>query len=369
MAIALYGATGYTGRLVTDELVRTGADFILAGRSADKLRRLADERAPGTRVVVAAVDDPGALRALLEDRRVVINCAGPFSLAGEAVLEAAVETGTHYVDSTGEQTYMRKVFEHWGPRAERRGVALVPALGFDYAPGDLIARLTAERHEPLDELEIAYAVKGFGASRGTLSSAVEMMKGGDVVYEGGVWRRAPQLARPESFDFPAPIGRKAVVKYPSGEVLTVPRHTETRRVKSRIAAEAFVPDRRLVPVLGLLGPSMALALRSPLRRLVDDAIGRLPEGPSEEQRNAAEFTIAAVARGSDGSVGRGTVRGRDVYGLTAVTLVYGAEQMAADGYAPSGALGPAAAYDPERFLDHLAAHGVSWELDGVARAA
>ena len=91
------------------------------------------------------------------------------------------------------------------------------------------------------------------------------------------------------------------------------------------------------------------------------AIGVLPEGPSESARRGAAFTIVAVARGSDGSTGRAVVRGSDVYGLTAVTLVHGASLMADSGYDRAGALGPAAAFDPAAFLNFLGDHGVSWE--------
>ena len=69
----------------------------------------------------------------------MINCAGPFNRSGEPVVAAAVQTGSHYVDSTGEQNFMKMVFDRYGEEAERRGVGLVPALGFDYAPGDCIA--------------------------------------------------------------------------------------------------------------------------------------------------------------------------------------------------------------------------------------
>ena len=109
-----------------------------------------------------------------------------------------------------------------------------------------------------------------------------------------------------------------------------------------------------------------MTLRTPLRRALGRAIRLLPEGPSEEERRAAEFTIVAEARGEDGGLSRGVVRGKDVYGLTAVTLVHGAELMWAEGYDGSGALGPAAAYDPRRFLDYLTGHGVSWDLERPA---
>jgi short subunit dehydrogenase-like uncharacterized protein len=367
--IALYGATGYTGRLVTGELVRRGLDFVLGGRNPERLREVSRRHGGGAETRVATVDDAASLRALLDGCDVLINCAGPFSRAGEPVVQAAIATRTHYIDSTGEQTFMRSVFERYGHDAERAGVALVPAMGFDYLPGDCIARLAAEGHEPLSELEIAYAVRGFGASRGTLRSAVEIMKGGDVVYENGAWRPAPGGVFRASADFPEPIGRQPMLRYPSGEVITVPRHTRTRRVSSLVTAKTAAPVSALAPAVPYFVPALSLALRTPIGGLLDKAIGRLPEGPAEDDRRAAEWTIVATARGADGSAGRGVVRGHDPYGLTAVTLVEGAELMVAPGYERTGALGPAAAYDAAAFLNHLGDHGVSWELDRQAVAA
>lgn len=363
MAIALYGATGYTGRLVTDELVRRGADFVLGGRSADRLARLADERGAGARYVAAAVDDAPALERLMDGCEVVINCAGPFTLAGETVVRAAVEAGCHYVDSTGEQPYMRAVFERHGAAAERRGVALVPALGFDYAPGDCAARLAAEGREPLEELEVAYAVGGFGATRGTARSAVEMMKGGDVVYANGGWRAPPRVPSAHSVEFPAPIGRRAVAKYPAGEIVTVPRHTRVRNVRAWIVADQFVPHPALAPAVPFLMPGLELLLRRPVRRLLGRAIDRLPEGPDERRRRAARFTVLATARGMDGEVGRVAVRGEDVYGLTAGILAHCAQAMAEPSYDRAGALGPAAAFGAEELLRALAPYGVTYERD------
>jgi short subunit dehydrogenase-like uncharacterized protein len=360
VTIVLYGATGYTGRLVVEELDRRGLDYVLSGRDEEKLRRLAAERDATVRAV--PLDDARGLRDLLADAGAVISCAGPFTLAGHALVRAAVDSGTHYVDSAGEQAFIKRVFDEHGEAAERAGVALVPALGFDYAPGDCIAGLTARGHEPLEELVLAYSVRGFGMSRGTMRSGLEIAKGGDVVYESGDWRPAPFGIFRAGFDFPEPIGHQAMSRYPSGEVITVPRHTRTKRVVSMISARTMAPHPALAPILPYALPPLALSLRTPLRGILNRAIGALPEGPSETERRAAEFTIVAVARGEDGSERRGVVRGSDVYGLTAVTLVHGAELMSAPGFDRAGALGPAAAFDPEDFLNYLGDHDVSWEL-------
>src|SRR3954447_3780891 len=156
--IAVYGATGFTGRLVAAELRRRGAPMVLAGRNAAKLEILAEEIADGAETRAVSLDDPVGLRQLLEPCGAVIACAGPFRLHGEPVLAAAVSAKTHYVDTTGEQPFMRMVFERYGEAAERAGVALVTAMGFDYVPGDMIASLTAGS-APVDEVALAYWVK------------------------------------------------------------------------------------------------------------------------------------------------------------------------------------------------------------------
>src|SRR5919197_6288493 len=123
--IAIYGATGYTGRLVAAELRRRGARAVLAGRNQAKLEIVAEDLGGDVETRPARLDDAPALRRLLEPCAAVIACAGPFRLHGEPVLAAAVEAGTHYLDTTGEQRFMRKVFEDYGPPAERAGVALL----------------------------------------------------------------------------------------------------------------------------------------------------------------------------------------------------------------------------------------------------
>ena len=105
--IAVYGATGYTGKLIAAELAASGADFVLAGRSAEKLDALAEDVGGDVATRAVGLDDPDGLRDLLRDCAAVIACAGPFTLHGEPVLAAAVDTATHYLDTTGEQTWMK----------------------------------------------------------------------------------------------------------------------------------------------------------------------------------------------------------------------------------------------------------------------
>ena len=141
-----------------------------------------------------------------------------------------------------------------------------------------------------------------------------------------------------SFEFPDPIGRKRMIRYPAGEQITVPRHIPTRRVRTMISASSLAPEA-LGPVLPLLTRPMGLAMRTPLRRAVGAMISRLPEGPSAEDRAAARFTIVCdVTRGSKRR--RGVIRGSDVYGLTAAVVARGAIIAAQGGIPGSSGLAP-----------------------------
>jgi short subunit dehydrogenase-like uncharacterized protein len=359
--IVLYGATGFTGSLIATELVRRHLEVVLGGRSRQRLEHLAEELG-GLPVRVAAVDDATALRAMLEGCAVVINCAGPFTGMGEPVVRAAVEAGVHYVDSCGEQGFMQGVFEGWGEPARRAGVAVVPALGCNYALGDCIARIVADGVEPLDDVTIAYALEGVAASRGTMRSTVVKLRHRPIGYRDGSWRPAPRRARRGRFDFGDRLGVQTVASYPSGETVTVPRHTRTRSVTTLISTRSLLPagpPALLPPALAVIG---AMA-RTPMRRVLERLVDRLPAGPTAERRAQSVCTVVAVARGADGRRRRGVVSGGDMYGLTAVSIAEGAERLLAGRHRDVGALGPAAAFDPREFLDALADAGMHWSLE------
>ena len=356
--IAVYGATGFTGRLVAAELRRRGAAFVLSGRNPSKLEMVAEEIGGDVETRPARLDDAPALRRLLVPCAAVISCAGPFRLHGEPVLAAAVESGTHYLDTTGEQPFMRTVFAY-GARAEQAGAVAVTAMGFDYVPGDMIAALTAGG-EALDELVLAYSVTGFSPTRGTALSALGMLAGGDVEWRDGALVPAPQSVGRGSWDFGGSIGSLRTVRYPAGEHITVPRHVTTGRVRTIMSASTAVPLPDAMASL-VMAP-LQLVLRTPVRRGMEALVPRLPEGPSEERRRKSRFVISCEAV-RDAGRRSGAVSGSDLYGLTARTTVEGALRCAARGYDRSGALAPSQAFDPADFLDSLWSAGVDYEVE------
>ena len=359
--IVVYGATGYTGKLISQELARRGATFTIAGRSREKLDALAASLDASPEVAAVSLDDAAGLASLLDGAGAVIACAGPFNQNGTPVVRAAAETGTHYVDTTGEQPFMRSVFEDFGPAAEASGAALVSGMGFDYLPGDLIAGLTAAGMERVDLMTLAYSIRGFGATRGTTLSALDMLAAEDVEWVDGSWREGARNVAAGTFDFPSPLGRRRVGRYPAGEQVTVPRHVDVGTIREVIDLTSVTP-----PVLGpLAAPAMTAAgalKKTPHKGLLAKVIARLPEGPEESARRAASWTIVAEASGPGGHR-RGVIRGSDVYGITAVTTVEGALRMAAPGYDRRGALAPAQAYDAADFLETLGPHGIRYSVE------
>jgi short subunit dehydrogenase-like uncharacterized protein len=364
-SIVVYGATGFTGGLIARELMRRGADFLIAGRDRGKLEKLSEELG-GVPFAAVSLDDPGGLRQMLEPCSVVAACAGPFTLHGEPLVAAAIEAGTHYLDTTGEQGFMRMVFDRYGDRAADAGVALVSGMGFDYLPGDLIASLVAEGMGPLEEIVVAYFVQGFSPTHGTALSGLEIMRGGDVVWEGGDWQPAPRSADGGRWRFADPIGEQRMLRYPAGEQITVPRHVETARVRTLL--NGMVVPQRLMPLAIISSPLLGLTMRTPLRQAMGTLIRRLPAAPSEQSRKESRFRISCEARGKAGAR-RGIVRGSDVYGLTAVSVAHGALLCADPAYDRAGALAPAQAFDPTSFLAALGDCGVSIEVEPLPASA
>jgi len=141
--IVVYGATGYTGRLVAEYLAHhykgAGPKWAMAGRSADKLAEVRDLiGAPAdTPLVVANSDNPASMKALAESTRVVVTTVGPYQLYGEPLLAACVAAGTDYADLCGEPAWMRQMADKYHEAAKASGARIAFSSGFDSIPFDL----------------------------------------------------------------------------------------------------------------------------------------------------------------------------------------------------------------------------------------
>src|SRR5699024_10572620 len=124
-------------------LVARGARPVLSGRSAERLQPLAAALG-GLDTQVADVSRPASVRALVERGDVLVSTVGPFARWGAAAAEAALDAGAHYLDSTGEPAFLRRVLDELGPRAAAVGTTMIPACAFDWVPGNLAGALALE---------------------------------------------------------------------------------------------------------------------------------------------------------------------------------------------------------------------------------
>lgn len=140
--VVVFGATGYTGRLVAEYLSGAAGEGVrwgMAGRNAEKLAAVRAElgAAPNLPVLVADTEDEQALRAMCERTKVVLTTVGPYQLYGSSLVAACVETGTDYVDLCGEPGWMHEMIKAHGQRAKETGARIVFSCGFDSIPFDM----------------------------------------------------------------------------------------------------------------------------------------------------------------------------------------------------------------------------------------
>lgn len=370
--VLVYGAAGYTGRLVCEELARRNVRFALAGRDRGKLlalrselsQQFPDDRLPSTEAVFSApLDAPADLDRALASAQVVLDCAGPFALHGKPVQDAALRSRTHFLDITGELSYMLET-QRRHDEARRQDIALVNAVGFDVVPTDVVAALAAQALTQVapgsgrvQRVEIAFAGLAGRPSRGTLRSILaQLTKGGPsgAVYERGRWQGEPMGQRRWKAPFPAPVGALHCISVPWGDLATAPRTTGADEVHCYMALPPKMA--RLMPIVGRGIGLLGLPI---LRDLAARGIDRLPEGASAEERTRAKSAVVAQATAQDGQhVTAGMVM-IEAYQATAIAAVICAEWAAQPSFAARGALTPTQAFTAEALRDALVERGAA----------
>ncbi|MGH2820700.1 MAG: saccharopine dehydrogenase family protein [Actinomycetota bacterium] len=351
--VLLFGATGYTGRLTAHALARRNARFVVAGRDRAALEEIA--AATGAlEVRVAAAGDVEMLVKALGDVRVLITCVGPFLELGDTAVQAALQAGVHYVDSTGEAHFIERMTRVHGAEAKAAGVALAPAMAFDEVPADVAATLAAERFRGA-ELVLTYALPT-QASAGTVRSSL------DILAVPGTWlvegKRVRMQTAHESrwAPMPPPLGPRLAVSAHLAESQLAPLHLDVRTVKTFMTTGY---GRRLALRTSL--PLLRGALGLPHgRRMLEELLGRMVRRPGEGS-SRGRWTILAEATSGDGR--RNVVlSGRDPYGLSAELLAAGALHMADEGFDASGVLSPVQAVGLDELRRELENQGVSIEI-------
>jgi short subunit dehydrogenase-like uncharacterized protein len=380
--LVLFGATGFTGRLVAHHLARhrpTGCRWALAGRNEERLSGVraeleaADPSLAGLPLLRADVTDAESMRALARSTRVVATTVGPYLQYGEPLVAACAEAGTDYLDLTGEPEFVDRMYLAHHERARETGARLVHCAGFDSIPYDLGVRFTVHQLPEGVPVHVTGMVTASGQlSGGTLHSALTAMSRARQMRETAARRRDREprpagrrvhgAARPPHRDatlgrwlVPLPLVDAQVVKRSAaaldryGPDFTYGHYAGMRRLRSVVTGVAGV------------GALAAAAQVPPLRRRLMQAI-ESGDGPDAERRARAWFAVRFVGEGGGHRVVTEVSGGDPGYDETATMFGQAALCLAFDDNPPAAGQVTTAVAMGERLTDRLRAEGIRFDV-------
>jgi saccharopine dehydrogenase (NAD+, L-glutamate forming) len=377
--VTLLGATGFTGGLTAQYLaehVPAGTRWAIAGRSRDKLERVADalSAAGGTRpeLRVADVEDARSMRELAEGTRVLATTVGPYLQHGEAAVQAAAAAGTDYVDLTGEPEFVDRTWLRHHRTAETSGARLVHACGFDSVPYDLGVLWTVEQLPD----DVPITVRGYVRSNAAFSGGTYHSAVGVFGRLGQAKRTAAERRRLE----PRPTDRRvkgggSFGKGPGGVGYAVPLPTLDPQVvlRSARALPAYGPDfryehfahvkkARTLAVAGAgLGVAFAAAQLPPTRALLLRA-AQQGEGPDEARRERSYFRLVLEAQAGDQHLRTQVSGGDPGYTETSKMLAESALSLAFDDLPEVAGQTTTAVAMGDALIDRLQRAGIGFDV-------
>ncbi len=307
-SLAIFGATGYSGRLLARRAAEAGLSPVLCGRNAAKLEALAAELGLEHRAVPSPT--PEALDAAFRGAAVVLNAAGPFTRTAEPVADACLRNGAHYLDITAESRVVDALAAR-SAEARARGIMIMPAVGFDVVPSDCLAAHLARRLPGATRLAIALT-NLFFLTRGSARTLIEGVDFG-IVRRGGVLVRVPLGSLEQWFDFGD--GLAPALNVSLADVVTAYYTTAIPEIVTYVQATPLM--RSILTTCRTFGWLLASA---PSQAWLTAATELLPEDPGAG-RDAADcaMTIVGEAHDGDGRCVRARLRTPEAYGFTAVT--------------------------------------------------
>lgn len=307
--LVIYGATGFTGRLAAQYMMRPGIgnsiNVAIAGRDAQKLHAIKESCAIKPAIIIADSTQPETIDAMVKQTKVVLSFAGPFALYGEPVIAACAKWGVDYLDITGETSFISRMIDRYQQQALETGARLIPFSGFDSIPADITVfqALTAASRNGLllDKLCLYYQIKG-GFNGGTLATALNMSENSDrqnSMVPGSFWsqtssslslkpRFEPAIARWTAPFFMGPINKEVV------------RRSAWLRSQLGKGSEPFQYQERMVmgQRFGYFKAALTAGMLTTFYLLSKNAVGRKllkrfgpkpGEGPSDSVRQNGFF--------------------------------------------------------------------------------
>lgn len=343
----LYGATGYTGRILLDAAVERGHRPIIAGRSAEKLAPLAERY--GLESVAFPLKDSASVAKILRDQGVslVLNAAGPFTFTAAPMRTGCISAGAHYLDITGEINVFEDSFAA-DAAAKEAGVLLLSGVGFDIVPSDCLARFVAEQVPGAATLDIAInalaiSADEIGLTAGTAKSLLEMLPNGSVMRRGG--QLIPTDFGATQTHIRLPNGEFPAMAIPWGDVSTAYRTTGIPNITAYFATTPL--QAQAARWFGVLLQTLARSER--FRRWAGEVIDRSLPGPSEQTRLTTRSHIYARAAAPDGRQAEAWLETKEGYAFTVDSALLCVERALTAGLA--GALTPALAFGADFVLE------------------
>jgi short subunit dehydrogenase-like uncharacterized protein len=314
----IYGANGYTGRLVAAEARRQGLRRVLAGRRAGPIEAVAGELGLPARVF--DLGDARAAAAALADMALVAHCAGPFAATSAPMIDACLASRTHYLDITGElDVFLAAQRRH--TQAQVAGIVICPGVGFDVIPTDCLAAVLKSALPDATHLVLAFDARTSmspGTARTMADSFRHGRRGGRVRRDGAI-EEVPLAHRRRRIDFTG--GPAMAVAVAWGDLATAYVSTRIPNIETyaRVPLAAAWAGRALDWARPLLG---AASVQSLLRRLADRS-----RGPSEAERCTGSARFWGEVRNAAGARRTARLETANGYRLTADGTIMAAKYV------------------------------------------
>ena len=301
----LYGANGYTGSLTAARAIQLGLKPVIAGRNEGAIKALAQKLDLPYRIF--DLTDLKASREALQDIDAVLHMAGPFSATSVPMFEACLDTGTHYLDITGEISVFETLFNR-NTDAVKAGITAIPGVGFDVVPTDCISAFLKEQLPDATHLELAFGGSG-SASPGTMKTMVEGLGLGSAARVNGVISHIPSGTTVKTIPF-ADKERHGVA-IPWGDVSTAFHSTAIPNITVYMA----MPQKavKFMKATDLAGPLLQIC---PAQKVLKKIVEWRVKGPDEEQRGRGVAQLWGQAKNAAGTTVTVTMTAPEGYTLT-----------------------------------------------------
>jgi len=367
--VVVYGASGYTGMLIMDWLIDQNIPFTAMGRNTARIKEMMKERVvrleSATYEIVEVEHEVDALAKAFEGAKVVCNTVGPFSKFGLTVVEAALKAGCHYIDTTGEQSFIREVRDQFGELYRQAGLVVSPSIAYMFTNVEIAAELALET-PGVDVLETATIARGprtgeSGVTVASTNTIFEMFRlPAYYLWDNELVPYAPT----DSFDICAPDYMQTVFGLPwNGTTLPI-YYQHDPRVRTCQSAVAFYDTDVMRTVHALAQKWDAEYKDLPLEEqdamLKAMAESTTPSMPPRERTTLQRSTDFAIGRGQLATV-RATVHGLAPYISTGALQTAAIMKLIENDFAKPGFTSACKAFGHRYLLSFL-------EQRGLARA-